>query len=851
MQQRWLAALGPLIGLILFAFALSLLHRELANVHFQQIQLQVRAIPGERIVNALLLTALGYLALTGYDALALRWIRSPIRYGRIALASFIAFVFSHNVGLAFLGGSAVRFRMYTGWGITPPELARVIAFNVLTFWLGLLLLGGFALAFHPIQLPIAWGLTAATSRPIGFACLALLALYLGANLLRRRTLSLRGFAIELPGAGTTLAQLAISCLDWALAAAVLYALLPDTPALSFVAFVGVFLLAQSVALVSHVPAGLGVFETMVVLLIAPYVASDVALAALIVYRVVYYLIPLVLALALYAGFEILERRGALRAAGARLARWGPELIPRAFAITTFAAGVILLVSGATPSAPDRLELLSRLLPLTVLEVSHLLGSVMGVGLLLLARALQQRVDAAYGLTLLLLLGGSAASLAKGLDWEEALVLASMAAALAPCHRYFYRRSTLVAQSFTSGWLAAIALILVGVGYLVMLAYRYVGYAHELWWQVALEAHAPRSLRALAAGALVLAAFAFARLLRPAPPVAPVASSEDLERAAPLVAASPRAQAHLALVGDKRLLFHESGAGFLMYGVRRRSWIAMGDPVGSPDVARELAWQFRELADRHAGTAAFYEVGAENLPVYLDLGLQLRKLGEEARVPLAGFGLEGGARKGLRQTQSRMLREGCRFEVIGPESVAGCMDELRAVSDAWLRSKKTREKRFSIGYFDPAYLARGPLALVRREQRVVAFANLWLPSEREELSIDLMRQLDDAPSGVMEFLFTELMLWGSAQGYRWFSLGMAPLSGFEHHRLAPLWNRLGALLFRHGEQFYNFQGLRAFKQKFDPVWEPRYLASRGGLSTPFVLTDVAALISGGVTGVIAR
>ncbi len=199
----------------------------------------------------------------------------------------------------------------------------------------------------------------------------------------------------------------------------------------------------------------------------------------------------------------------------------------------------------------------------------------------------------------------------------------------------------------------------------------------------------------------------------------------------------------------------------------------------------------------------------------------------------------------------MLREGCSFEVIGREAVAAHCDELRAVSDEWLSSKRTREKRFSIGLFDLEYLQRCPLALVRREGRIIAFANLWAPVAREELSIDLMRQLDSAPSGVMEYLFTELMVWGSAQGYRWFSLGMAPLSGFEHHRLASLWNRLGALLFRHGEQFYNFKGLRAFKEKFDPVWEPRYLAAPGGLATPFVLTDVAALISGGVTGVITR
>jgi phosphatidylglycerol lysyltransferase len=101
------------------------------------------------------------------------------------------------------------------------------------------------------------------------------------------------------------------------------------------------------------------------------------------------------------------------------------------------------------------------------------------------------------------------------------------------------------------------------------------------------------------------------------------------------------------------------------------------------------------------------------------------------------------------------------------------------------------------------------------------------------------------------MFAELMLWARDEGYQWFSLGMAPLSGFEHHPLAPLWNRLGALLFRHGEHFYNFRGLREFKSKFDPEWEPRYLAAPGGLATPFVLTRIAGLVSGGVGGIVGR
>jgi phosphatidylglycerol lysyltransferase len=278
---------------------------------------------------------------------------------------------------------------------------------------------------------------------------------------------------------------------------------------------------------------------------------------------------------------------------------------------------------------------------------------------------------------------------------------------------------------------------------------------------------------------------------------------------------------------------------------------MGDPVGPPSVRRELVWSFRELADANGHLAVFYEVSSENLPLYLDLGLALLKLGESARVRLEGFSLDGSLRKPLRYAQRRVEREGGRFEVVPPAGVPALLDELDAVSREWLDAKRTREKGFSLGYFDRAYLSRLPVALVRRDDRIVAFANLWLAGEREEVSVDLMRHVRDAPPGVMEYLFAELMLWSRDQGYAWFDLGMAPLSGLETRALAPLWSRLGAQVFRHGERFYNFRGLRAYKEKFDPVWEPIYLAAPGGIALPGVLRSVAALISGGLSGVVKR
>jgi phosphatidylglycerol lysyltransferase len=257
-----------------------------------------------------------------------------------------------------------------------------------------------------------------------------------------------------------------------------------------------------------------------------------------------------------------------------------------------------------------------------------------------------------------------------------------------------------------------------------------------------------------------------------------------------------------------------------------------------------------LADRHAGWPVFYEVSAHHLPLYIDLGLTLLKMGEEAMVPLADFSLDGGHRKGLRRTRNELQRAGARVEFVEAAQVPALLPQLRAISDDWLSAKSTREKGFSLGRFDPDYLARFPHALVYVGDRLVAFANVWTGSG-VELSVDLMRYASDAPHGVMEYLFIEMMLWGRSHGYARMSLGMAPLSGLEGSALAPRWHRFGGLLYRHGEHFYNFKGLRQYKEKFDPLWEPRYLATPAGLALPRILANVAALISGGITGLVGK
>ena len=350
------------------------------------------------------------------------------------------------------------------------------------------------------------------------------------------------------------------------------------------------------------------------------------------------------------------------------------------------------------------------------------------------------------------------------------------------------------------------------------------------------------MRAAVASGLGVLVLSTMWLLRPARIVARNPGPADLDLAQGIASSFPSTHAFLALLGDKQLMFNAQRSGFVMYGAQGGSWIAMGDPVATDERQQEeLAWEFRERCDRNGVRCVFHQVDAARLSLYLDMGLTPVNFGEEARVRLDSFDMEGSERKSLRRDANRAVKAGCHFEVLQAEHVASLMPEFKRISDSWLALKHGQEKGFSLGFFDEPYLLRLPVAVVRREDTVVAFANLWLGGGHE-LAPDLMRHSPDAPPGTMDFLFTQLMLWGRQQGFHWFNLGVAPLSGLEDRTLAPLWHRLGARVYRHGEHFYHFEGLRRFKEKFDPVWEPKYLAAPAGLTLPLTLLDLTRLIS---------
>ncbi len=804
---------GAVVAVAALAFAA--LHGLLHEVHWRDVRHAFRAIGLWQIAGALALTIGSYVMLTLYDVLALRIIGRPLPYRTAALASFTSYTLSHNLGFALLTGGSARYRVYSAAGLDTADIVKVVATASLTFWSGVVVMAGAALALHAGGLELA-GVTipASVQRGIG---IAILIVTLGVLAMLRgpaREVKLWHWRLRCPSLPQALAMIATSAIDLAL--------------------------AIIAALVTHVPGGVGVFEA-VMLAVLPDTDPSHVLAALILYRLIYYVFPLLVAGALLAIHERRQLRkplAAIRAVG--LAMHG--LAPTFLAALVFVGGVVLLVSGSLPAIHARLRDLHAFIPLPFVEASHIAASLAGTALLLIAPALYRRLDAAFHLCRTLLLAGALFSLVKGVDYEEAMILLIIAGLLQLSRTAFYRKTALTSTLSTRA-LLSVAVAVALATWIGFFAFKNVPYQDDLWWEFAWRGDASRFLRASFAAAVALTCVAVTQWFGYAQPKREEHAPDTELPRLPLAHAN-RTDALLAYAGDKRFLRSESGQTLLMYQVQGQSWIVMGDPVGPAEEWGDLLWEIREMADAAQGRLLLYQISTDALPIAIDLGLQLVKYGEEARVALPGFTMEGSEKRSLRHSERRAAREGASFEIVPAAQVPALMAELRTVSDAWLHDKGQSEKAFSVGRFDPAYLSRFDCALVRQHGRIVAFANIWATENREELSVDLMRHLAEMPYGTMDFLFVQLMQWGRDQGYRWFNLGMAPLSGIESRRLAPMWARIGALLYRHGDAFYGFEGLRAYKDKFSPVWTARYIGAPPGLGLARGMIDLQTLVGGG-------
>lgn len=836
----------PLLGIVGCLALLFLLERASEGLSYHAIIKALIDLSPRTIGLAVLGTTLSYVGIVGRDGLALRAVGARVSPANLLVGSFAGTALGNAIGFGALTGGAVRCRVWGADGMDALTVARQTVILAGSFAVALVAFGGLGTLLAAAPMAALSGLPRPALQGIGALGVALA---LGALVLcgrRGHRLAWRKMHFNLPGAGFLLGQIGFVAIDVLGAALALWSLLPAS-GVSFATYLAVYCAALLLGVIGHTPGGVGVFEAAMLFVLGSAVHANAAVAALLAYRAVYFFAPLVPAGLLLGGFEARGMLPRLEAAGRRagpvFARLSPALFGPVFvSLIAFVVGVMLVVSGATPAFAYRLAVLEQLLPLWVVESANLLGSILGVFLLFVSRGLWRRTDGSWWLAMALTLASLVLALAKGLAFGEASVLTVLLLLLLATGRSFNRPASLFDLEVSPLSFTVVAAVLLFAGWMWMFAFPAVSYSNDLFWQFAFDEKAPRALRATMGAAVITGLLVLWQGLRPSAGRLAPPSKQELTEAACIIRGQERSDAMLAMMGDKSFLFSPDRRAFLAYAKRGRTWVSLYDPVGPREAWPGLIAGLVRLAHAHDGRAAFYQVRPDSLPLYLEAGLRLIKLGEEARIDLANFSLEGSQRTNLRYALRRGEREGLTTEMIGPEGVAAILPVLREISDAWLHARRGHEKAFSVAAFDPDWLAPQSVMLARQNGKPVAFVSFMTTDLQSEATVGVMRHTAGASAYTMEFLFTRLALHLKAAGFRRFSLGMVPLSGIAVTPLASSWHHISALIWRYGCRVYNFGGLRSFKSKFNPEWEPRYLATSGSFGSFLSLADVARLCS---------
>jgi phosphatidylglycerol lysyltransferase len=588
-------------------------------------------------------------------------------------------------------------------------------------------------------------------------------------------------------------------------------------------------------IVSITPQGIGIVEGVMALTLTSLgIPGAVATTVTLAFRGLTFWIPLLL------GFLAVQRMRMFSPDRRTLTEtWGVRLA----AILVAVMGIINVLSAVTPALANRLAILEKYSPLEVRHGGHLTAALTGFALLLLARNLGRRKRVAWLVTLVILGVSAISHLVKGLDYEEALLAVGLGVILWRMRYHFHARSD--PPSIRQGLNALVGALLFTLAYGVtgfFLLDRHYSVNFGFWaalrqtvvmftqfYDPGLEpvTHFGKYFAdsIYLVGAVTLG-YAGLMLLRPVF-VHEASTEEERGRAKEIVERYGHSSLARFLLFDDKRYFFTPGGSVIGYALVGRTATALGDPVGPPEDQLQAIQAFTALCRQNDWLPIFYQTRPETLEMYRQAGFDALCIGKEGIVNLETFTLEGKTGKPLRTPFNKLTNGGYRFVVHQPPIPDTLLQELRAISDEWLTLVHGSEKRFSLGWFENDYIRSSPIgAVYTPEGWISAFANFVLEYQANEITIDLMRHRKEMENGSMEFLFVSLLQWAREQGYHEFNLGLSSLSGVGEHADDPVVERVMHFIYEHVNQFYNFKGLHAFKEKFHPEWSPRYLIYPG-------------------------
>ena len=624
--KRLLRHLPAVLGLMLLGGAVYVVQKEFRGLKIEDIAQVLERMPARTLATAFLLNILSYCILTLYDRFGTWYAGRRISYRRVAFVSFCAYALAHNLGFSAVSGGAVRYRLYAHWGLTPLQIAKVVAFCSLTFGLGAMVLGGMALLVEPDAMPFfGERLPLWVMHGIGGGLWAIVLGYVTlARVLHQRRIF--GHAIELPGWRMAIVQVVLATVDVAVAASVFYALLPAAPGLNYVRFVGVYVASYTAGLAATIPGGIGVFDTVMLVGLSPFLDAPQIVGAIVVFRLYYYIIPLFLAGGLFAGNEIVLRgRSLLRPAPtlrgtSPAARWSePDFVVAAVTGVVAICGAVLLCLGVVEQRPD-FSWIDPDFAEVAAQAGEFVPSLIGGALMVCALAMSQRVTLAWGTTIALLLAAAVFTIVQDEPLWIPGVLVLAGVLIAPFRGAFYRHARLLSGPMEAG--VAVPLLTL-VGCILALAgfERHVRWLSDnSWWEVVISPDVPNSLRATVAFTVAVALLALWRLLRPGRVGYQVWGTPARLRYA-VLGADPPAEAD-------GIVWGEAGRAGIPFRRTRRVLVGIGDPAGAESDRISAIWRLRDLARQEGLDAAIWRAGRTHLKVYADLGLAALPLGAD-------------------------------------------------------------------------------------------------------------------------------------------------------------------------------------------------------------------------------
>ncbi|CAH1191123.1 bifunctional lysylphosphatidylglycerol flippase/synthetase MprF [Paenibacillus sp. JJ-223] len=821
---------------------------------FIRILIPIGVMPVHVIILWVFSSFLAVSVMSTYDFLIRSHFKLELDWKTTFRYAWIANSFNNMMGLAGLTGVGMRTFLYKKRGIQITTAGAASLFLSPILMVGLALFGCFVLmGVFPVDAVFerhSW-------LQIGVMGISLyLPFFL---LMQRSSLFAKWFNKgqgKLPW-NVVIASLASSLLEWA-CAGILFWLFAfhEQPQLSFAPVFGVYIVAAIAGIISMAPGGIGAFD-----LIALYglqtleVNSSAAFIILILFRLFYFIAPCLLGLFM-AAFEISLVRKLLKGMIAAISnarrltynklhkpsRWvllgklGAWLIEKMLLVN----GILLLLSLAMPKRFAKSYDYENILFIPILHHSgELLSISVGIMLIIVSRGALLRTRRAYIWAIVLWSAGLFIKFSHGIDMLMASILLLLTLIWYTAHIHFTRKSATISP--LTIWIGVPVSCVWLLSYLAMdinADLAVVGPLHDL---ASSKGEYMMNLIGGFSGVLILAASMFT--LRPHHYTGERPSEKDIEKLTQFISKEDgNVLTHLLYLGDKHFYWAQHDQVLIPYSRIRRKLIVLGDPIGSKKLVGAAIQEFQSFAQRFGLTVVFYQATPDYLPIYHENGYKFFKLGEEALVPLEPFSLSGKKNQNLRTALNRSNRMNQRFEVLTPPYHPELLAELRDLSDEWLGNRK--EKAYSLGWFNEAYIQRSPLTLLRdAEGKILAFATLAPAyNQKKVISIDLMRHVNHAPNGTMDVLLIRLMEWTKEQGYAYFNLGMSPLSSVGVTPYAHREEKLARLVFKYGGRWYGFIGLRRYKEKFIPEWQPRFLAYPANKRLPFVTMDLVRLIS---------